>query len=109
MRHIQDEEYKEVERRIMEQQQREADAEKLRQSKAEQDLIQQKQTEEEERKKEEDKENAKLAILERLPLEPAENESDAILIIFRLTDGKRLERRFRNTDKAQVQNTINYL
>ena len=102
LRQIQDEEYKEVERKIMEQQTKQHDYEKLQREKMEQEEKVRHQLQEDERKKQELKANSRQAILDRIPQEPAEDDLDAILIIFRSPDGRRLERRFRTHDKALV-------
>ena len=102
LRQIQDEEYKEVERKIMEQQTKQNDYEKLQRDKMEQEEKVRHQLEEDERKKQEHKMNSRKVILDRIPQEPAEDDSDAVLIIFRSPDGRRLERRFKTHDKALV-------
>ena len=61
-----------------------------------------KQKEDEEKRKTEEKEMKKKTKLQTLPPEPAEDDQSAILIIFRLPNGDRLERRFNSNDKAQV-------
>jgi len=103
LRQIQDEEYKEVERRIMEQQLKANEEQKTQKEAAEQAEATRKAKEEEAARKEEEKEMKKAESLSRLPEEPAEGAADAVLFMFRLPDGNRLERRFRNTDKVQVK------
>jgi len=102
LRQIQDEEYKEVERQILEQQMKETEEKKTKKEIAEQEEAAKKAIEEEARRKEEEKEMRIAEKLSSLPEEPAEGGEDVVLIIIRLPDGNRLERRFRNTDKVQV-------
>jgi len=102
LRQIQQEEYKEVERKILEQQQQKEREERTRRETIEKEETARKQKEEEERAKQEARELKKKNKLSSLPAEPEESDPSAILIIFRLPDGNRIERRFRNSDKAQV-------
>jgi len=102
LRQIQQEEYKEVERKILEAQQQKEREERTRRETMEREENARKQKEEEERRKQEEREHKKRTKLSSLPEEPAESDPSAILIIFRLPDGNRIERRFKNTDKAQV-------
>mmetsp|Transcript_27999 Transcript_27999/g.24701 ORF Transcript_27999/g.24701 Transcript_27999/m.24701 type:complete len:101 (+) Transcript_27999:580-882(+) len=47
-------------------------------------------------------------IAKSLPEEPKEGAPDAILVIFRLPDGERVQRRFSNKDKAEdLYNFVN--
>ncbi len=110
MRQVQDEEFKEAERKIKEQLERKAEEEKIRKEKEEQEEIlrmqreyEEKRKEEEARKKEEEKEMLKKNKLATLPVEPGVGEAGVISIVFRLPDGNRGERRFMNTDKIQVR------
>jgi len=102
LRQIQQEEYKEVERKILEQQQQKEREERTRRETIEKEEAAKKQKEEEERAKQEAREFKKKNKLSSLPAEPEESDPSAILIIFRLPDGNRIERRFKNSDKAQV-------
>ena len=103
MRQIQEEEFKEVERKILEQQKQKEEEEKTNKEKEELETSMRLQKEEEEKKKLEHKEMTKKTKLQNLPPEPAADDQSAILIIFRLPNGDRLERRFSNNDKAQVK------
>ena len=99
---MQQEEFKEVERKILEQQQKQAEEERIRKEKADQEELERSQREEEERNKAKNKETFRQQKLASLPVEPAENDPEAIVVIFRLPDGNREERRFKTSDKAQV-------
>jgi len=102
LRQIQEEEFKEVERKIMEQQQKKQEEEKTNREKEELETSMRKQKEDEEKRRTEEKEMKKKTKLQTLPPEPAEDDQSAILIIFRLPNGDRLERRFNSNDKAQA-------
>jgi len=111
LRQVQDEEFKEAERKIKEQLERKAEEERLRKEKEEQEEMlriqrehEEKIKEEEARKKEEEKELLKKRKLATLPAEPGADEPGVISIVFRLPDGNRGERRFKNTEKIQVMN-----
>jgi hypothetical protein len=91
LRQIQAEEFKEVERKIKEQKQKEQN-DQVRKRKEEEDKI----------------ERLKQAEIEKefkrnnIPAEPAENEPNVILLIFRVPDGSRIQRRFYNNTKVQL-------
>jgi len=91
LRQIQEEDYKEVERKIKQQKQKEADV-KDKKKRDEEEKVQKEQ----------------LALLEKeqkrqsLPVEPAESDPNHILIIFRLPDGSRVNRRFDRNNRVQV-------
>jgi len=102
LRQIQEEEFKEAERKIREKQvdqdkqailkkEREAEEQKLR-----------KQREEEQKIREEEKQQQREIKLKRLPAEPAAEGPNVMNILFRTPSGNNLERRFNATDKVQV-------
>mgnify|MGYP002624254814 CR=1 FL=1 len=99
---MQEEEYKEVERKIREVQQKKEEEERLRKQKEEEERRKIAEKEEEERRKQQEKELLRQKKLESLPPEPAEGEENNFLIVIRLPDGNRVQRRFKNFDKAQV-------
>lgn len=57
---------------------------------------------EESKRIEEEKEMARQKMAKALPDEPQEGAKDVMLIIFRLPDGERVQRRFLTTDKVDV-------
>ena len=93
MRQIQEEDFKEVERKIKEKKEKEATE------------IERKKFEEQEKLKKIQENNLQKEIKKQsLPLEPEQDSCSCILIIFRLPDGSRLQRRFDRSNKVQVTN-----
>jgi len=91
LRQIQQEEYKEVERKIKEQKQKEQD-----------DIVKRRKEEEDKIQKAKQLELEKQLKKQSLPQEPTEGDPTAILIIFRLPDGTRIQRRFNRQTGVQV-------
>ena len=95
-----EEEFKEVEKQIHEKQIREAQEESIKREKDEKEKEIRIKQQQEAAKMEEEKTQERKRKLSSLPEEPAENESNVITIAFRLPDGNRLERRFKNSNKV---------
>jgi len=74
------------------QQQRRIEEEKAAKEKEEQEQIEKQQQKQREREQ----------IFRRLPYEPGLDEAGVTQLVVRLTDGSRVQRRFKNTDKLQV-------
>ena len=106
---MQDEEFKEVERKILEQQQKKEQEDRQRREKEEQEEMIRREREELERRKNEEREFNKRNKLGRIPIEPVEGAPDAVLVIFRSPDGQRIERRFRSTDSVAVISPLSSL
>jgi hypothetical protein len=99
---MQEEEYKEVEKKIRETQNKKQEEEKLKESKKLEEERLKKQKEEEERKRTIEIEETKKKKKAGLPDEPSENEPNIVLMVFRLPDGGRIQRRYRLSEKIEV-------
>ena len=105
MRQQQEEDFKEVERQILRQQEMEKEKNiQLEKERAEkqQDLELKKIMEESIRL---EKERIKNEMKQKLQQEPSEDDPNATLIVFRLPDGNRISRRFLRDDKISVIST----
>jgi len=102
LRQIQEEEYKEVERKIREQQEMQAIQESIKMQEEEEERKVAFDQAEKKQKLEKEREEAKKTKLKNLPPEPAEGVANVISIAFRTPNGNRVERRFTLHDKAQV-------
>jgi len=91
LRRIQEEEFKEVERKIKEQKEKGANELAKKKREAEEKIQKEKEAEMEKQKKK-----------ENIPAELDESDPNAILIIFRLPDGSRIQRRFDRNNKVQI-------
>lgn len=91
LRQIQEEEYKEAEKLMREQEENQKREEEMKFQK-----------EEEEKKLLELQKEAKRKKMENLEVEPAENEPNLILVLFRLPNGSKISRRFRIREEIQV-------
>jgi len=101
LRQMQEEEYKEVEKKIRDQQKMKDEEEKMKKSRQLEEENLKRLKEEEERKRRADIDEQKKKKKAGLPNEPAENEENIVLMVFRLPDGGRIQRRYRLTDKVE--------
>jgi len=88
-----------------------ADQEKERRSieereEKERQLEEEKRQEEEKRREQEELRRSREEKASRLPSEPTGSESGVTTIGFRLLDGSRIQRKFRETDTVEVSNTL---
>jgi len=88
-----------------------ADQEKERRSieereEKERQLEEEKRQEEEKRREQEELRRSREEKASRLPSEPTGSESGVTTIGFRLLDGSRIQRKFRETDTVEVSNTV---
>ena len=103
LRQMQEQEYQAVEEQIRQAQQKAEQEEKEKQLQAEKQAQEEQRRLEEEKKQEEEKAMIREKIAKSLPEEPKDGAPDAMLVIFRLPDGERVQRRFSNKDKAEVR------
>ncbi len=103
MRQIQEEEFKEAERKIREKQVDQDKQAILKKEKEAEEQRLRKEREEKQKMMEEEKEQQRDIKLKRLPAEPAADGPNVVNILFRTPSGNNLERRFNATDKVQVR------
>jgi len=97
----QDQAYQELLRQDQEREQRERQERLDREKKETEEQDRLKQAEEEERRKTETKIKRRQQLKSSLPMEPAQNEQGVTSLVFRLTDGSRLQRRFKSNERLQ--------